>query len=136
VVYDASPIHCLSLANSPSGENSPRHVFFFLLFFLFFPKKRILEEWPHKQAARMFIGVPFEIEVSFNDVISPPDVGTYGGLCVLAYFDRQEINSKTIDNPAFKQFLELAPTVRLIIVSLVSTSPLFQSVSLVKMAEP
>ena len=74
-----------------------------------------LENKKYKQAARMFIGVPFEIEVSFNDVISPPDVGTYGGLCALAYFDRQEIKSKIIDNPAFKQFLELAPTVRLII---------------------
>jgi COP9 signalosome complex subunit 1 len=74
-----------------------------------------LESKKYRQAARLFIDVPFEIDVSFNEVLSPQDIGTYGGLCALASFDRAEIKSKIIDNPGFKQFLELAPIVRLII---------------------
>ena len=74
-----------------------------------------LENKKYKQAARLFIEVPFEIDTSFNEVIASQDIGTYAGLCALASFDRAELKSKIIDNPAFRQFLELAPTVRQII---------------------
>lgn len=74
-----------------------------------------LENAKYKQAAKTFIETPFEIDTSYNEVISPQDIATYGGLCALASFDRAEIKSKILDNPAFKQFLELTPVVRQII---------------------
>lgn len=40
------------------------------------------------------------------------DVATYGGLCALATFSRQELRSKVLDNIGFSSFLELAPEAR------------------------
>jgi len=41
----------------------------------------------------------------------------YGGLCALASFDRAELKAKVIDNPEFKNFLELEPHIRELIQS-------------------
>ncbi|XP_011035131.1 PREDICTED: COP9 signalosome complex subunit 1-like isoform X1 [Populus euphratica] len=71
-----------------------------------------LEAKKYKLAARKFLEVSPELGNSYNEVIAPQDVATYGGLCALASFDRMELKSKVIDNPNFRNFLELVPEVR------------------------
>uniref|UniRef100_A0A6N2MUR3 PCI domain-containing protein n=1 Tax=Salix viminalis TaxID=40686 RepID=A0A6N2MUR3_SALVM len=71
-----------------------------------------LESKKYKLAARKFLEVSPELGNSYNEVIAPQDVATYGGLCALASFDRTELKSKIIDNPNFRNILELVPEVR------------------------
>ncbi|KAK5581452.1 hypothetical protein RB653_001485 [Dictyostelium firmibasis] len=65
-----------------------------------------------KLAARKFIETPFEQSNVFSDIISPQDIAYYGGLCALATFDRNELKKKVIDDPMFKNYLELVPELR------------------------
>jgi COP9 signalosome complex subunit 1 len=53
-----------------------------------------------------------ELGTTFNDVLAPQDVATYGALCSLASFSRPEMKTRIIDNIAFREFLELMPEVR------------------------
>lgn len=71
-----------------------------------------LEVKKYKLAARKFLEVNPELGNSYNEVIAPQDVATYGGLCALASFDRSELKQKVIDNINFRNFLELVPEVR------------------------
>ncbi|CAA7023005.1 unnamed protein product [Microthlaspi erraticum] len=71
-----------------------------------------LELKKYKLAARKFLDVNPELGNSYNEVIAPQDVATYGGLCALATFDRSELKQKVIDNINFRNFLELVPDVR------------------------
>ncbi|CAI0470619.1 unnamed protein product [Linum tenue] len=71
-----------------------------------------LDMMKYKLAARKFLEVGPELGNSYNEVIAPQDVATYGGLCALASFDRSELKNKVIDNLAFRNFLELVPEVR------------------------
>uniref|UniRef100_A0A2P2JYE9 Uncharacterized protein MANES_05G039500 n=1 Tax=Rhizophora mucronata TaxID=61149 RepID=A0A2P2JYE9_RHIMU len=71
-----------------------------------------LEAKKYKLAARKFLEVGPELGNSYNEVIAPQDVATYGGLCALASFDRTELKNKVIDNLNFRNFLELVPEVR------------------------
>ncbi|KAM9967382.1 hypothetical protein ACTFIW_001466 [Dictyostelium discoideum] len=66
----------------------------------------------YKLAARKFIETPFEQSNVFSDIISPQDIAYYGGLCALATFDRNELKKKVIDDPMFKNYLELVPELR------------------------
>eukprot|EP00270_Netrium_digitus_P022112 TRINITY_DN977_c0_g1_i2.p1 TRINITY_DN977_c0_g1~~TRINITY_DN977_c0_g1_i2.p1 ORF type:complete len:370 (-),score=100.16 TRINITY_DN977_c0_g1_i2:57-1166(-) len=61
---------------------------------------------------QQFMEVSVELRSNYSDVIAPQDVATYGGLCALASFDRNELKSKVIQNSNFKYFLELVPEVR------------------------
>ncbi|KAI6082882.1 26S proteasome subunit RPN7-domain-containing protein [Hypoxylon rubiginosum] len=47
-----------------------------------------------------------------NDIISLNDIATYGGLLALASMDRQELQSRLLDNSSFRTYLELEPHVR------------------------
>jgi COP9 signalosome complex subunit 1 len=71
-----------------------------------------LELKKYKLAARKFLDVNPELGNSYNEVIAPQDIATYGGLCALASFDRSELKQKVIDNINFRNFLELVPDVR------------------------
>jgi len=51
-------------------------------------------------------------DLNFSEVMAPQDVATYGGLCALATFDRQELATKVMEDTAFKQFMELVPDMR------------------------
>lgn len=53
-----------------------------------------------------------ELGTTFNEVLAPQDVATYGALCSLASFSRPEMKTRIIDNIAFREFLELMPEVR------------------------
>ena len=49
-------------------------------------------------------------------MISSSNVATYGGLCSLASLDRKQLKEKVLQSPNFKQFLELEPCMREVIV--------------------
>jgi len=86
-----------------------------------------LEGAKYKQAALKFTHMKVEVgkdnnqpvlknihpdDLSFSEVMAPQDVATYGGLCALATFDRQELSSKVMADTAFKQFMETSPDMR------------------------
>lgn len=45
-------------------------------------------------------------------VLSANDVAIYGGLCAMAFFDREELKNRLLDNSEFKTYLELEPHIR------------------------
>ncbi|OTB17933.1 hypothetical protein K445DRAFT_315673 [Daldinia sp. EC12] len=47
-----------------------------------------------------------------NDVASPNDVATYGGLLALASMDRLELQTRVLDSASFRNYLELEPHIR------------------------
>ncbi|KAI0023140.1 PCI-domain-containing protein [Xylariomycetidae sp. FL0641] len=65
------------------------------------------------EAARCFleVGDP-AICQRYNDIASPNDVATYGGLLALASMDRMELQSRVLDNSSFRNYLELEPHIR------------------------
>lgn len=65
-----------------------------------------------KAAAEKFLQVSFALQDSFNEVIAPEDVSTFGAVGALATFDRKELKRKLLDNKPFKEFLELTPNIR------------------------
>jgi len=86
-----------------------------------------LEGGKYKQAALKFTQMKVEVgkdnnqpvmknihpdDLAFPEVMAPQDVASYGGLCALATFDRQELAAKVMEDAAFKQFMELAPDMR------------------------
>jgi len=80
----------------------------------------------YRKAALAFTGCKFEIlhqsaddaqNLEFTDVMSAKDVGLYGCLCALASFSRQQLRRHVIDNFAFREYLELVPTAREMVLS-------------------
>jgi len=65
-----------------------------------------------KMAARKFLETTIDLNNTFSEVVAPQDIAIYGGLCALASFDRSELKKKVIDNPTFRNFLELVPEIR------------------------
>jgi len=74
-----------------------------------------LENRKYKMAARKLLETTIDLNNSFTEVLAPQDVAMYGGLCALATFDRADLKKKVIDNPSFRNFLELTPELREII---------------------
>ncbi|XP_052781933.1 COP9 signalosome complex subunit 1-like [Mya arenaria] len=68
----------------------------------------------YKSAAKYFLLASFD-HCDFPELLSPHDVATYGALCALASFDRQELQNHVISSSSFKLFLELEPQLRDII---------------------
>ncbi|KAK2182658.1 hypothetical protein NP493_342g02030 [Ridgeia piscesae] len=68
----------------------------------------------YKSAARYFLLTNFD-HCDFPNLISPNNVATYGALCALASFNRQELQKNVIASSSFKLFLELEPQLRDII---------------------
>ncbi|KAK7484674.1 hypothetical protein BaRGS_00024082 [Batillaria attramentaria] len=68
----------------------------------------------YKSAAKHFLQASFD-HCDFPELLSPSNVATYGALCALASFDRQELQTNVITSSSFKQFLELEPQLRDII---------------------
>jgi len=71
-----------------------------------------LENKKYKLAARKLLETTIDIGNNFSEVIAAQDIATYGALCALASFDRQELKKKVIDNLTFRPFLELTPEIR------------------------
>ncbi len=66
----------------------------------------------YKEAARSFLMTDPSLGESFNQVMTSNDVAVYGGLCALASMDRNELQTKVLENSSFRNFLELEPHIR------------------------
>lgn len=67
----------------------------------------------YKLAAKHFLAANFDHFSSDSwEILSPNNVATYGGLCALASFNRNELRSQVISNSWFKLYLELEPQLR------------------------
>lgn len=65
------------------------------------------------EAARSFLEVGDPVICQqYNDIASPNDVATYGGLTALASMDRAELQTRVLDNSGFRNYLELEPHIR------------------------
>ena len=67
---------------------------------------------PYVHAANALMNVSFEMNNTFNGVLSANDVAIYGTLCALASYSRQELRTKVMSNSGFKSYLELEPQMR------------------------
>lgn len=65
-----------------------------------------------KEAANAFLHTDFSLGDTYTEMISSNDIAVYGGLCALASMSRGELQSKVLDNPNFRSFLELEPHIR------------------------
>jgi len=68
----------------------------------------------YKAAAKHFLQANFDY-ADCPELISASNIATYGSLCALATFDRQELQKNVISSSSFKLFLELEPQLRDII---------------------
>ncbi len=66
----------------------------------------------YRDAAISFLNTDPSLGDKYNEVLTSNDVAVYGGLCALASMDREELQSKVLDNPSFRNFLELEPHIR------------------------
>lgn len=66
----------------------------------------------YHEAANTFISTDPSLGDSYNEMITPNDVAVYGGLCALASMDRNELQTRVLDNQTFRNFLELEPHIR------------------------
>ena len=66
-----------------------------------------------KKAANSFLSTdPRLLTEGYSEVITANDVAVYGGICALASMDRNELQSLVLENPTFRNFLELEPHIR------------------------
>ncbi|XP_065659701.1 COP9 signalosome complex subunit 1 isoform X4 [Hydra vulgaris] len=79
-----------------------------------------LSQKQYKSAACSFLGVSFD-HLDFSEIISAQDVAIYGGLCALATFDREELHKRVLSSSSFKQFLELQPQLREVLLKFYSS---------------
>lgn len=66
----------------------------------------------YRDAATSFLNTDASLGDSYNDVLTSNDVAVYGGLCALASMTRSELQLKVLENPNFRNFLELEPHIR------------------------
>ncbi|XP_014782384.1 COP9 signalosome complex subunit 1 isoform X2 [Octopus bimaculoides] len=59
----------------------------------------------YKSAAKNFLQASFD-NFKYPELLSSSNVATYGALCALASFDRQELQKNVISSSSFKLFLE------------------------------
>jgi COP9 signalosome complex subunit 1 len=50
--------------------------------------------------------------IDFAHTMTANDIAVYGGLCALASMDRQQLQRSVLENPNFRNFLELEPHIR------------------------
>jgi len=63
-------------------------------------------------AAMIFLNTDPGMGASANTIMSPNDIATYGGLCALATMNRNEMQTKVLENSSFRTYLELEPHIR------------------------
>ncbi|KAH9222745.1 COP9 signalosome-like protein complex subunit 1 [Leptodontidium sp. 2 PMI_412] len=71
-----------------------------------------MDDGDYHSAAMQFLGADAGMGLSCNTIISPNDIAVYGGLCALATMDRNELQSKVLENSNFRTYLELEPHIR------------------------
>lgn len=74
-----------------------------------------LENRKYKAAARKLLEVSWDAHAQqpllTGGLLTPQDLATYGALCALAEFSRQELKAEVLDNASFRSFLGLVPRV-------------------------
>lgn len=71
-----------------------------------------LEQRDYKECARSFVGLESLGKgeaAALKELISAEDIARYGGLCAIATFGRDELRSRVIESPVFKEYLENSP---------------------------
>eukprot|EP00210_Caulerpa_lentillifera_P005804 g5550.t1 len=71
-----------------------------------------LEGKKYYLAANQFIEIHPEISDSFNDVATAQDMASYGALCALASFNRDELKANVLSNVNFKELMEYSPELK------------------------
>eukprot|EP00042_Codosiga_hollandica_P049174 m.565330 g.565330 ORF g.565330 m.565330 type:complete len:260 (-) comp57823_c0_seq7:68-847(-) len=66
----------------------------------------------YANCAATLLNVTFEASGRCNDIMSQRDIANYASVCVLATAGRATVKHKLLQNPEFKQFLELVPEMR------------------------
>jgi COP9 signalosome complex subunit 1 len=66
----------------------------------------------YRDAAGYFLDTDPSFTDQMKSVLSANDIAVYGGLCALASMSRPDLQSKVLDNPNFRNFLELEPHIR------------------------
>lgn len=66
----------------------------------------------YSAAADIFLSLPFSATSDLSSYVCPQDVALYGTLCSLLTMDRLQLKAKVVDNPEFRQYLELTPSLR------------------------
>lgn len=75
----------------------------------------------YRNAAVNFLQTESGMGSTCATIMSPNDVAVYGGLCALATMDRNELQSKVLDNSHFRTYLELEPHIRKAIAAFVNS---------------
>jgi len=75
----------------------------------------MLSESQYKAAALKFLDIEGELGGNFSAVIAAEDVAMYGTMCALASLSRHELEHSFLENSKFKNFLELIPTMRTLV---------------------
>eukprot|EP00117_Sycon_ciliatum_P043040 scpid76260/ scgid31221/ COP9 signalosome complex subunit 1; G protein pathway suppressor 1; JAB1-containing signalosome subunit 1; Protein MFH len=70
-----------------------------------------LAQGAYRVAAGHFLAAALD-EFAYTDVLSPNNVAMYGGLCAMATYSREELQTQVLSSASFKLFLELEPQVR------------------------
>ncbi|KAF4975224.1 hypothetical protein FZEAL_7962 [Fusarium zealandicum] len=65
------------------------------------------------EAAKIFLQIEFTLPAAqYNHIASPNDIAIYGGLTALATMERKELQTRVLENQAFRSFLEHEPHIR------------------------
>ncbi|KAL2262423.1 hypothetical protein VTK26DRAFT_1373 [Humicola hyalothermophila] len=81
----------------------------------------LLGQEKYMDAALSFLAAdPTVSSSTYNELASANDVAVYGGLLALASMDRNELQSRVLDNAKFRGFLELEPHIRRAVTQFVS----------------
>ncbi|KAF4637910.1 hypothetical protein G7Y89_g172 [Cudoniella acicularis] len=71
-----------------------------------------LDAGEYTLAAIAFLQTEAGMGSSCGSIISSNDVATYGGLCALATMDRNDLQTRVLENSNFRAYLELEPQIR------------------------
>lgn len=72
----------------------------------------LLHSGEYRDAALGFLNTDPSLGDKYNEVLTSNDVAVYGGLCALASMDREELQTRVLDNASFRNFLEMEPHIR------------------------
>jgi COP9 signalosome complex subunit 1 len=75
-----------------------------------------LDSKKYKVVAKKFLSCDISMDNEFNHVISCNDITVYAGITALATFERRELKEKVLESASFKNFLELNPSIRQLLV--------------------
>ncbi|RKF74592.1 COP9 signalosome complex subunit 1 [Golovinomyces cichoracearum] len=71
-----------------------------------------LDTGKYFSAANFFLNAESGVGQKFNTIIISNDIAVYGGLCALATFGREELETRVLKNSNFRTYLELEPQIR------------------------